>query len=202
MHQDDVVLSLNYDLLMDNALFDLGKINDHSYKMNFYSVNVNDVWTPPVSAPSEVNLLKLHGSLNWVRCGLCGSLLLYRYRKQTLLGDIPFVCPRCSSDETAAERIMIPPLHSKDYRDKDLAFLWVQADRMLEDFQKIVCIGYSFSPLDSDMTALIRRLRSKQTHVPNVDFVSPDDDAETRLKRLLGIRRTNRFRYLSEYLDQ
>ncbi len=201
MKQGDIVLSLNYDILMDNALFSLGRVRDSGYKMNFYKVNTDGRWVEPNTGRSQVTLLKLHGSLNWVRCGLCGSLLLYRYAKQTLTSGF-FQCPRCSSGESVAEHMMIPPLHSKDYRDKDMAFLWVQADRMLKEFSNVVCIGYSFSPLDSDMDALIRRMRSRQTHAPKVDFVSPDNRAETRLKRLLGIKHPNRFYNLSEYLEQ
>jgi hypothetical protein len=199
MKQGDIVLSLNYDILIDNALYSLGRVRDSGYKMNFFKVNRNGDWIEPNSDRSEVTLLKLHGSLNWVRCGLCGSLLLYRYMKQTLSSGT-FQCPRCSSGESVAERMMIPPLHSKDYRDKDLAFLWIQADRMLKEFSKIVCIGYSFSSLDSDMSALIRRLRARRSQVPEVDFVSPDGAAEARLRSLLGIKRTNRFKNLSQYL--
>ena len=96
---------------------------------------------------------------------------------------------------------MISPIQSKDYGDKDLAFLWFQADRAMSEFSRIVCIGYSFSPLDSDMISLMRRLRSRQASIPEVDFVSPDRQAEKRLGRLLGIRKMNRFRNLSNYLE-
>jgi len=201
MKQGDVVLSLNYDILIDNALFNLGKTTDSGYRMNFFRVNQDREWVSPSLEPSEVSLFKLHGSLNWIRCSLCGSLLLYRYRKQALDEVGLFRCPRCSSDETWAERVMIPPIQSKDYRDKDIAFLWVQADRMMKEFSRIICIGYSFSPLDFDMGSLIRRLRTRQTSIPEVDFVSPDKQAEERLRLLLGVRRTNRFKNLSQYLE-
>jgi len=201
MNDGDVVISLNYDLLMDNAMFEADKGKDSCYHMNFNKVNIDGNWKEPVSRKSKVSLFKLHGSLNWVRCTLCGSLLLYRFRKQILTGWIPFNCPRCSSDESVAERVMVPPLQSKDYRDKDMTFLWIQTDRMLKAFKKIVCIGYSFPSADSDMRALMRRLRSRQPHPPEVDFVSPDSDANERMKTLLGIKRTNRFPNLSDYLS-
>lgn len=200
MSDGDVVLSMNYYILINNALLSSGKTADSGYNMNFYKVNRDGEWTRPNSQPSRVSLFKLHGSLNWVRCGLCGSLLLYRYTKQTLIGGEPFQCPRCSS-ENFAERMIIPPLHTKDYRDKDLAFLWIQADRAMKEFSKIVSIGYSYSPLDSDMTALIRRLRTRQATVPEVDFISPDHEAEKRLKDLLGVKKTNRYKDLSSYLE-
>jgi len=200
MKRGDVVLSLNYDILIDNALFNLGRTTDSGYRMNFFKVNQDGEWMRPSLDSSEISLFKLHGSLNWIRCRLCGALLLYRQRKQTLNGIEPFRCPRCSSEETG-ERMMMPPIQSKDYGDKDIAFLWFQADRTMKDFSRIVCVGYSFSPLDSDMISLMRRLRSRQASIPEVDFVSPDRRAEERLRRLLDIRKMNRFRNLSHYLE-
>ena len=205
MGQDDVVLSMNYDMLIDNALYAAGKTNDASYHMNFFKVNFGvDKWKKPGSRNSNVSLLKLHGSLNWVRCSLCGSLLLYRYDTGRLRGWMPFRCPRCLSDDSVAEQVMIPPLHTKDYRDRDMAFLWVQADRMLKEFSKIICIGYSFSAADSDMAALLRRFRGRQTQSPETDFVSPDHKARRNLETLLGIKvpKTHQYDDLAEYLDK
>jgi NAD-dependent SIR2 family protein deacetylase len=200
MELGDVVLSFNYDILIDNALFNLGKTTDYGYRMDLFKVNQDGEWMRPDERTSEVTLLKLHGSLNWVRCGFCGALLLYRYRKQALYGAQVFQCPRCSSDKTYAERMMIPPIQSKDYRDRDIAFLWVQADRMMKDFSQIICIGYSFSPLDFDMISLVRRFRTRQIKTPEVDFVSPDSEAEKRLKVFLGVEKVRRFNDLSSYL--
>jgi hypothetical protein len=200
MSPGDVVLNFNYDILMDNALFDLEKTTDSGYRMNFFKVKQDEEWVRPREKPSEVTLLKLHGSLNWVRCGFCGALVLYRHKKQALYGAQVFQCPRCSSGETYAERMMIPPIQSKDYGDRDIAFLWVQADRMMRDFSRIVCIGYSFSPLDFDMTSLMRMYRARQTEMPEVDFVSRDSKAEKRLKLLIGVEEVNCFNDLSSYL--
>ena len=200
MKPGDVVLSFNYDILIDNALFNLEKTTDSDYRMNFFKVNQDGEWEKPSEQRSEVTLLKLHGSLNWVRCGFCGALILYRYKKQTLYGAQVFQCPRCSSDETYAERMMIPPIQSKDYRDRDIAFLWVQADHLIKVFSRIICIGYSFSPLDFDMILLMRRFRARHTKMPEVNFVSRDSVAKNRLKLLLGVKKVRCFNNLSSYL--
>lgn len=114
MGPGDVVLSLNYDVLLDNALYDRGKISDSSYSMNFFKANVEGNWRKPDDNASDVTLLKLHGSSNWIRCGLCGVLLLYRSKKQALSGAISFLCPRCSSTDKYGQRMIIPPVQSKD----------------------------------------------------------------------------------------
>lgn len=199
MNAHDIVLSFNYDILMDNALYQAGKINDYSYGMNFYKVDRDGAWKGTQGGESDVSLFKLHGSLNWVRCGLCGSLLLYRYRKQIMLGAIEFHCPRCSSDRRFGQRMIIPPIQSKSY-DRDTAFLWLQADRILKNVSRVICIGYSFPLTDFDMQTLIRRFLARQNKVPRVVFVSPDLEAENRLKKLLGTKETMHFNDLSSYL--
>ena len=161
MRPGDVVLSLNYDVLLDNALYDRAKISDTSYSMNFFKTNVEGSWSKPDDNPSEVALLKLHGSLNWMRCGLCGILLLYRSKKQTLSGALPFLCPRCSAGNEYVQRMMVPPVQSKDYRDRDIAFLWIRADRLTQEFSRIISIGSSCSTLDSEMISLLRRFKAR-----------------------------------------
>lgn len=197
----DLILSFNYDLLLDNAVYHQGIMTDSGYGMNFFKTNEDGTWTRPNEKPSDVALLKPHGSLNWTRCGQCGALVLYRYQKQVLYGAIMFQCPRCSSDDSYAQRMMIPPTQSKEYNDRDIGFLWIQADRMMKEISRIVCVGYSFPYTDFDMVSLLRRFRARQSEAPEIDFVSPDLNAEKRLKGLLGVAETNRFDNLSTYLD-
>jgi len=101
-----------------------------------------------------------------------------------------------------AQRLMIPPIQSKNYGDRDMAFLWVQADQLMRDFSRIVCIGYSFSPLDFDMLTLMKRFRTRRTSAPLVDFVSPDRKARKRLKAQLGVEEVRTFDNLPAYLKE
>lgn len=200
MRSGDIVLSFNYDILIDNALFHLGKMTDYGYRMNFSKVNLDGRWLTPKETHSEITLLKLHGSLNWVRCGFCGALFLYQFRKQTLIGAEEFRCPRCSSGENYAKRVIVPPVQSKDYGDRDIAFLWILADNLLKDLSRIICIGYSFPSSDFDMISLIRRLRGRQSKMPEVEFASPDRQARKRAERLFG-KEVRQFKNLSKYLE-
>ncbi len=70
----------------------------------------------------------------------------------------------------------------------------------MQEFSRIICIGYSFPQTDFDVRTPIRRFRLRLSKVPEVHFVSPDQKAESRLKGLLGIREVKRFKNLSEYL--
>jgi hypothetical protein len=200
MSKGDIILSFNYDTLIDIALFNAGKMSEYGYRMNFSKVFSEGEWLPPTDGGSKVTLLKLHGSLNWVRCGFCGTLLLYNYDNQTLIGAEEFQCPRCSSGENFAKRVIVPPAQSKGYEDRDIAFLWIQADNLLKEISRVVCIGYSFPSSDFDMISLMRRLRAKQSSIPEVVFVSPDAQARKRAERIFG-KESIQFNNLSKYLE-
>lgn len=77
----DVVISYNYDMLMDNALRICGKLSDSGYLLPFQKVSSGRIWERPDEKASEITLLKLHGSLNWMRCTSCDSNLMMRYEK-------------------------------------------------------------------------------------------------------------------------
>lgn len=132
----DVILSFNYDLLIDNALFSLGKITDKSYGINFFKVNRNGIWCSTDEKLSEINLLKLHGSLNWIKCEFCGSILLFQNHNQPMSGAWEYRCPRCTSDEKHAQRMIVPPIQAKDYKNQEIAYLWVQAYRRIQEVKK------------------------------------------------------------------
>lgn len=70
----------------------------------------------------------------------------------------------------------------------------------MQEFSQIICIGYSFSALDSDIVSLLRRFKARSPLVPEVDFVSPDSNARDRLASVLGSKRVRSFKDLNSYL--
>jgi DNA-directed RNA polymerase subunit RPC12/RpoP len=198
----DLVISFNYDLLIDDALFALGKVTDQCYGLNFFRVNRNGKWGTPRSEPSQINLLKLHGSLNWVKCDYCSSVLLFKNHTQPMSGAWEYKCPRCNSDEKHAERMIIPPIQAKDYKNQEIAYLWVQAYREIMKVEKIICIGYSVPLTDFDMVWLLRTLGSKLDREVEVDFINPDPkrEAEKRFQNLIRTKKLNHFDYPMDYL--
>ena len=57
-------ISFNYDLLIDNA------IGNQGLRLDYGTTFAN----PFPRAESRLGLYKLHGSLNWLRCPICGGL--------------------------------------------------------------------------------------------------------------------------------
>lgn len=63
---DDTLITFNWDTLLDRALLKAGQWTvDTGYGVEFESV-LADTWRDPVDYPSDLRLLKLHGSTNWL----------------------------------------------------------------------------------------------------------------------------------------
>lgn len=203
MQEGDLILNYNYDLLFDMQLYKSNKFTDEGYKMNFYRVQEDRTWYKLDEKTSPVTMLKLHGSINWTRCDICGSLLRLNQKKtKGLIGYEPFVCPKCQSKDDYISRMIVPPLLIKDYSDKDIAYLWLKADSMLNDYDQIITIGYSFSKSDYATTSLFRRYISNRKKVPNIILVSPSNKLKRQLCDLFNVTNDRIIHYtFNEYLD-
>jgi len=108
-------------------------------------------------------MLKLHGSLNWLKCNNCGSFILLQnmisipefWNKNKTL---PMQCPHCLVDHfLGLQRVIIPPTILKQYQDIEIRYLWKIA-KIPKNVENIVVIGYSFSEQDPQIRMLLRTM--------------------------------------------
>jgi NAD-dependent SIR2 family protein deacetylase len=186
--EEDQVFSYNYDLLIDHALRDEGKLTDEGYELTFNRVNDEGQWQSPEVNESKVKLLKLHGSLNWIRCSICGSNLLLRRNKIGRWStSLPISCPKCHSKEQYMQRLIVPPLQAKNYADPAISYLWFKARRALRLAQEIVIIGYSLPPTDFAAEALLRVgiPHGKRNSIP-ISIINPDPKVVERFSQIFN----------------
>ena len=172
----DGIISFNYDTLIDDALTNEFGFNDARYGIGlscfqiFEEVTDNNgerdyngfKQTPPTwDLPSNL-LLKMHGSLNFLKCATCQSISLDRgalgvdymqflvdwfgdENEQDLSNSIAMSCYRCGG---RMKRLLVPPLLTKDYTGSYSAQLLSHASNMLLFSGRIVVIGYSLPITD------------------------------------------------------
>jgi len=206
LEQRDIVISYNYDMLMDNALRNCRKLSDSGYLLPFQKVSNGVTWEGPDQAASEITLLKLHGSLNWIHCTYCDSNLMMRYEKAANWEtSIPRQCPKCGELGSYLRRLIVPPLLTKDYSDHAINYLWGAASHLLQSYvNEIVAIGYSLPATDFASETLLRTgfefNRQKNIHVT---LVNPDPDGRVfeRFSRIFDPDKITRQKSLDEYLD-
>jgi NAD-dependent SIR2 family protein deacetylase len=200
--QGDAVISFNYDLLMDNALRQSGKLTDSGYFLPFHKVLSDQGWESPQNKPSPVSMLKLHGSLNWMHCSYCNSYVSTRSEKMASWYTLkPQTCPICGQPSLYLERVIVPPLLAKDYSMHPLKYLWNQAIRHVIRSREIAIIGYSFPPTDFGTEALLRvGLQGDLQKRVRFTIVNPDKTVYDRFKDIFNASTVEWKESLAEYL--
>ena len=182
-------VSLNYDILIDNALLGLDEI-DLDYAVEF--MNAGRDWTKPRAARS-IKLFKLHGSLNWLYCPTCRAMRITPREKGVCRlkwrpGDC--VCSRC---QTLAVPIIIPPPISGAV-NLYLRQIWHAAEQSLLECRRIVFCGYSFPDADVHVRYLLKRVEVNGARTPDVFVVNEHAGKEPAAKRAEKDRYTRFFR--------
>jgi hypothetical protein len=207
----DVIISYNYDLVIDNSLMECQSVEESVYGLNFDRKYDAD-WKPCEDEASGIRLLKLHGSMNWLKCNRCGALLFYRGRKAVAelayqLMDLRqsarhLTCPICQSRELRT--LLIPPLLEKELYSEESRYSWFLAERSIASADRIVVIGYSLPPTDFYSEFLLRKATSGRFRSLSALRVV---DKETkvipkRFEKILHMKNSEVFCDLREYLDK
>ena len=152
LRPQDVVISLNYDTLLDSALVRRG----WDPKQGYGVVGGTDKfkWKPRTLDPNlcGVRLLKLHGSLNWFVRGSFSDLSAVFNKKPTRV-DAPRM-----NDLRGHVRQIIPPIYGKFFDHEHWRSLWAAAYAALREADALVVIGCSLIETDFHLRALVGRV--------------------------------------------
>lgn len=183
-----IFVSLNYDLLIDNAIWDQGAAGiDYgiTFRSGMGAVHAN-----------EVPLLKLHGSLNWLYCPTCNEL--DHYRGEKIVAQLPdgqhiATCGPCNGSRVP---ILIPPTFFKVMSNIFLQQIWKRAEEKLLGAERIIFCGYSFPDADLHIKYLLKRAemnRTGATALPPRVFIINEHAGKTEDARSLEKDRYSRF---------
>ncbi|MBP5247260.1 MAG: hypothetical protein J6Z31_05310 [Fibrobacter sp.] len=178
--RDNLILSFNYDTLIedqvqqDSELFASTAVD--------YGVNIEyaDRSAGCGPRPRTIDLLKLHGSLNWYP--VKGAVEEFDLKNVCRVepGDRSF--PMYEKDNP----IFIPMAHAKDsfLRGSLFNVIWAKADYYLSNADEIFVIGYGFPQTDGNSFPFLLKHRDR---IRNVVVFEPKWDASLeRLERLFG----------------
>lgn len=183
------LISLNYDIHMDNALigardeFDV----DLDYGTDFANFDRDDDWKRP-RAQRAIPLFKLHGSLNWLYCPRCTQLTLTPKIKGVLSHRHK---GRCGCDEELAP-IIVPPSFFKEMSNFHLQTVWRKAQQALASAKVIVFCGYSLPDADIHIKYMLKRAELNRTGAAARIFVVNDHENKTNEDRWSEIARFRR----------
>jgi hypothetical protein len=189
------VLTFNYDLTVDYGLHFNGILANYGLDPDFHE--------------GRVDLLKLHGSLNWTTCEGCRSVVPWTLRQffqthsfntllepQTVRLDVGqrltgFVhCPNMPPPHVA-EPMIVPPTWSKTAHYEAIAPVWRRAATHLAEARDIIVIGYSL-PLTDELFRYLYALGSVgQRRLRRFWVIDSDQSGDVR-QRFENLLRTSR----------
>src|SRR6185503_3074489 len=174
------IISLNYDIYADNALMAVsGEGSEVGPLFPEYRCDIRTPFylgQPPHDGQSPYwgQLLKLHGSLNWLCCPACHRLdLAIAESGLSTVKSLREIYPgsdraslerhyaegghACDDCGTPVDAVLVTPSGRKDYQNPHLARIWYEADRMLRETDRVVIVGYSLPDDDLEVMCLLKR---------------------------------------------
>lgn len=206
--QSASVISFNYDIAADLAMYKAGMGPDY-------------IIEKPPSCAVPVELMKLHGSLNWATekgTGTIKPLHLHNYfqhyRAQGLTENSLISVPigsqlveyfsKYEKSQVEAEPVIVPPSWNKADYHEALSDVWASAAKNLSQAEQIFIIGYSLPDTDSFFRHLYALGSVGSSPLRRIAVFNPDKTGtiDTRFKKLLGPAAIERYEYHNKTFGQ
>jgi hypothetical protein len=157
-----------------------------------------------------VRLLKLHGSLNWVRCADCDTvteyaLQQYFHRKlfdhesgytMLLVSEEATQSAKCRKCGRAGGQLMVvPPTWNKAAHQAQLSQVWSAAAAELQHAERIMVCGYSLPPSDHFFHYLYALGTIGPASLREFWVCDPDGEVGARFEKILGQQARRRFEF-------
>lgn len=138
--RENLVLTFNYDLVLDNAIRQIGLEPDYG---------LPDPLIEEGLGRQRITLLKLHGSTNWAICSSCNKVHVLQDAKFTNDpgGFRTRVCSECHG--AGLRLLLVPPSWDKSEYRETMRPIWTKATEALAGAKRICIIGYSMPETDT-----------------------------------------------------
>jgi len=170
-------ISLNYDLVLDRAIRAAGREPEYG----FYGSHGKH---PELKA--GIPLYKLHGSLNWSFCPLCGEISQHEDKVAHLLfkENNSVTCLNCGSDN--AQAVIIAPTLYKSHKINRLQNIWESSAGAVNCSDCLAFIGYSLDASETSIIALVKRALNAPEKKRKIIVVNPNEEACMRYRQFFG----------------
>lgn len=190
------IVSTNYDTLLDAQLFD--KINfstfgDDGKSRLPESVDLGFSWRehrtgeflPEVHhvPPSPgLRIFKLHGSLSWLKCPLCGFIYVNTtggIYAQAFRGEAIDYNNTCLCGHGPVRAVIVAPSMVRSIQEPNLLTVWRSAVEAMRTADEWIIAGYSLPPEDIAIRSILMRAyhgRGRKGRPPRIRVVQREQD--------------------------
>jgi hypothetical protein len=181
------IITTNYDISVEMELFYksgqfVGLEDRFDFGLEWRNPWRDEINFRPKSAFCRI--YKLHGSLNWLHCPLCGhvyvntagSIIHHAFREK------PEDEGTCDCDYWPLEPLIVAPSAVRDVRNSNLVEVWKHSLEALRRADKWIIIGYSFPSEDIAIRSMFLRAYSGRPNKPDVEVIQLRDDSATKAR--------------------
>ncbi len=164
------ILTTNYDICIDQAL------DNYHVKYN-YILNASE-------DKNSLNLVKIHGSINWFYCETCQNIFLPSIETITdaIKKEIPYsVLGMCQHCNAPTKQFIIPPITYKYLTHPLIIQIWDYGRKIFEQAKIIVIVGYSFSVAEDYISKMLAKAINKDPQ-KNIIIIDINEEAIDRCK--------------------
>lgn len=202
--EDDSVMTFNYDLVVERALFQRGLWNpEDGYGFSFEKF-------PEVGSGQDfvtkVPIFKLHGSLNWTGYGFgqpkAEQVFFYDDGSPIFAGYLKDDTPPLSREVYQGKHggIWMMPSFVKEFAVPEFLTVWDHAAKALRGAERIVIVGYSLPEADSAACVL---LGTNGPAARRVTLVNPSaGELREKYERITGNKSIETCRSIEEFLER
>ena len=186
------VITSNYDVAIEQAW---GFKRYSMPQVSSLGVDFGFDWTwPSAKYPPDVltrpqepkrRLYKLHGSTNWLRCGLCDrmyidpsltDIAIFAYDRVTRQRNM------CHCGHAKLEVQIVSPSFIREVQSPNLIGVWQRALNWLRQSDDWIVIGYSFPDEDLNIRSLFTRALASRTSPPHMTVIQFGSNEQTRIR--------------------
>lgn len=156
--QHPTIITTNYDLVVDGRFE--SEMDANKVDLGFPYRHLSDDEVVPQPLKPVARYYKLHGSLNWLKCELCGQyyvnpagLIAHQPYRENTDANNTCVC----NNHLKLKTVLVAPSMVRDIRDSNLLQIWKASAEAIRKCDELVFIGYSMPSEDLAIQAMIMR---------------------------------------------
>lgn len=205
-------ITFNYDICLDRVLLSMYNENENkSFDVDFGIDLGNYEQKKWFHRPRKrkINLLRPHGSINWVFCKSCGKVFS-KISKQgnplDLVGKKK--CYNCGL--SSVEPYIVHPTNNRIYENKYIMQIWSKVEDILQKADDWCFIGYSLPEADRFFSYILSKTynlrKVKSNNLPTISVVNPNKyiNKHKNILEKMGLnslKQDNIFYEIKEYFD-
>ena len=190
VHEGDTIVTFNWDLLHESALWRGGKW----HYADGYGFRCSDA---PSGRASGIKVLKLHGSVNWAQHDEqdCEPAIEGKRDFFPRARDGEGIYPRGAGQWNEGRYLIVPSYLKDASSNRLLLSLWNQAFDALSAAERVTVIGFQLHPADTLARHLLGTALTRNANLSTIQIVSPHGGTDHWDRFCYGIgRRRERVR--------